>query len=88
MHLISWNVNGFHSSGTRGLRKTVLTQELQPALVGRMDMLLLQEHKISTAQTSRCGKVLPGRSHTYWEPSIGEQGRSGGVCTSVSESLS
>ena len=57
-------------------------------VIGRLDMLLLQEHKLSTAHTSRCGKVLPGRSHTFWEPLIGEQGRSGGVCTSVSESLS
>ena len=51
-------------------------------------MLLLQEHKLSSAHACRCGKILPGRSHTFWEPSIGEQGRSGGVCTSVSESLS
>ena len=51
-------------------------------------MLLLQEHKLSSAHASKCGKILPGRPHTFWEPSIGEQGRSGGVCTSVSELLS
>ena len=28
-----------------------------------------------------------GRSHTYWEPSIGEHGRSGGVCTSIGAPL-
>ena len=87
MRIISWNVNGFHSTGTRGPRKMVLRQELQPALVGRVDVLLLQEHKLSASQTSKCGKVLTGRSHTYWEPSIGEQGRSGGVCTSIGASL-
>lgn len=52
-------------------------------LVGQVDVLLLQEHKLSASQTSRCGKVLAGRSHTYWEPLIGEQGRSGGVSTSI-----
>ena len=87
LRIISWNVNGFHSSGTRGLRKMVLRQELQPTLVGRIDVLLLHEHKLSTSQTRKCGKVHTGRSHTYWEPSIGEQGRSGGVCTSIGASL-
>ena len=37
VRIISWNVNGFHSTGTRGPRKMVLRQELQPALVGRVD---------------------------------------------------
>ena len=50
-------------------------------------MLLLQEHKLSASQTSKCGKVLVGHSHTYREPSIGEQGRSGGVCTSIGVAL-
>ena len=88
LHIVSWNVNGFHASGTRGPRKLILRQELQPAVIGRLDLLLLQEHKLSAAHASRCGKVLPGHSHTFWEPSIGEQGRSGGVCTSVSASIS
>ena len=61
----------------------ILRQELQIALVGQMDVLLLQEHKLSASQTSRCRKVFLGRSHTYWEPSIGEQERSGGVGTSI-----
>lgn len=50
-------------------------------------MLLLQEHKLSASQTSKCGKALPGRSHTYSEPSIGEQGRSKGVSTSIGAPL-
>ena len=79
---------GFDASGTRGPRKLILRQELQPAVIGRLDMLLLQGHKLSAAHASRWGKVLRECSHTYWEPSIGEQGRSGGVCTSVSKSLS
>ena len=88
LHIVSWNVNGFHASGTRGPRKLILRQELQPAVIGRLDLLMLQEHKLSAAHASRCGKVLPGRSHTFWEPSVGEQGRSGGVCTSISVSIS
>ena len=52
-----------------------------------MDVLLLQKHKLLASQTSKCGKVLTRRSHTYWEPSIGEQGRSGGVCTSIGAPL-
>lgn len=87
LHNISWNVHRFHSTKTQGPKKLILRQELQPALVGWMDMLLLQKHKLSAAQTSRCGKVLPRCSHTYWEPSIAEQGRSGPMCTSIRTSL-
>ena len=65
IRIISWNVNGFHSTGTRGPRKMVLRQELQPPVVGRVAVLLLQEHKLSASQTIKCGKVLAGRSHTY-----------------------
>ena len=54
---------------------------------GTVDVLLLQEHKLSASQTSKCAKVLTGRSHTYWEPSIGKQGRSGGICISISAPL-
>ena len=86
LSIISWNVNGFHS-GTRGPKKLILRQKLQPALVGQVDVLLLQEHKLSASQTSKCGKVLAGHFHTYWEPSIGEHGRRGGVCTSIGASL-
>ena len=52
-------------------------------LVGQVDVLLLQEHKLSASQTSRCGKVLVGRSHTYWEPSIGKHERRREVSTSI-----
>lgn len=45
-------------------------------------------HKLSKAHASRSGKVHIGQSQTYWEPSIGEQGWSGGVCTSVGASVS
>ena len=55
--------------------------------MGQVDVLLLQEHKLLASQISKCGKVLTGHSHTYWEPSIGEQGRSGGVCTSIGAPL-
>ena len=65
LHIVSWNVNGFHASGTCGLRKLILRHELQSAVIGRLDMLPLQEHKLSEAHASRRGKVLLGCSHTY-----------------------
>ena len=58
LRIISWNINGFHSSETRGPKKMVLRQELQLALVGRIDVLLLQEHELSSQQASRCGNTL------------------------------
>ncbi|MCO5569045.1 hypothetical protein L7F22_022751 [Adiantum nelumboides] len=35
------------------------------------------------AHTQRCGKLLPGGSHTFWEPAVGDHLSSGGVCISV-----
>ncbi|MCO5561324.1 hypothetical protein L7F22_014945 [Adiantum nelumboides] len=48
-----------------------------------VDILLVQEHKLSYAHTQRCGKLLPGGSHTFWEPAMGDHLSSGGVCIFV-----
>lgn len=55
--------------------------------VGHIDVLLLQDHKLSAQHATHCGNVLLGCFHTFWEPSIGSHGRSGGVCISIGASL-
>ncbi|MCO5592274.1 hypothetical protein L7F22_046273 [Adiantum nelumboides] len=83
LHIISWNVNGMHFTSSSGPRKLRLHKEITTHVSRRVDILLVQEHKLSYAHTQRCGKLLPGASHTFWEPVVGEHLNSGGVCISV-----
>lgn len=52
-------------------------------VVGIVDTLLVQEHKLSPADTQRAGKLLSGNFRTFWEPASGSHFCSGGVCISV-----
>jgi len=80
---VSWNTNGLQSSRLCGSRKLLVRQDLHRHVVGDVDILFVQEHKLSLEMTQRVGKVLPGTSRTFWEPATGLFSRSGGVCISV-----
>ncbi|MCO5564334.1 hypothetical protein L7F22_017994 [Adiantum nelumboides] len=64
-------------------RKLRLRREISTHVSRPVDILLVQEHKLSYAHTQRCGKLLPGGSHTFWEPTVGDHLSSGGVCISM-----
>ncbi|MCO5594066.1 hypothetical protein L7F22_048087 [Adiantum nelumboides] len=83
MHLLSWNVNGMHFTSSSGPRNLRLCKEISTHASRPVDILLVQEHKLSYAHTQRCGKLLPRGSHTFWEPAMGDHLSSGGVCKSV-----
>ncbi|MCO5547759.1 hypothetical protein L7F22_001211 [Adiantum nelumboides] len=83
LHIISWNVNGMHFTSSSGPRKLRLRREITTHVSRPVDILIVQEHKLSYAHTQRCGKLLPGGSHTFWEPAVGDHLSSGGVCISV-----
>ena len=83
LHILSWNVNGMHFTSASGPRKLRLRRELRSHVDKPVDVLLVQEHKLAFAHTQRCGKLLEGDSHTFWEPAIGDHLSSGGVCISV-----
>ena len=70
--IVSWNVNGLHMHGIHGPRKLLLRQELISHFPSGVDILLSQEHKLSLDHAHRCGKLLPGASHTFWEPATGD----------------
>ncbi|MCO5573007.1 hypothetical protein L7F22_026771 [Adiantum nelumboides] len=80
---LSWNVNGMHFTSSSGPWKLRLRREISTHVSIPVDILLVQEHKLSYAHTERCGKLLPGGSHTFWEPAVGEHLSNGGVCISV-----
>ncbi|MCO5599241.1 hypothetical protein L7F22_053342 [Adiantum nelumboides] len=58
-------------------------QDASPEIDQLIHGTALSEHKLSYAHTQRCGKLLPGVSHTFWEPAVGDHLSSGGVCISV-----
>ncbi|MCO5605533.1 hypothetical protein L7F22_059716 [Adiantum nelumboides] len=83
LHLLSWNVNGMHFTSPSGPRKLRLRREISTHVSTPVVILLVQEHKLSYAHTHRCGKLLLGGSHTFWEPVVGDHLSSGGVCIFV-----
>ena len=46
MHIVSWFVNGLQFSRVRNSRILLLWKKLHRHVVGAVDILLLQEHKI------------------------------------------
>ena len=82
LHILSWNVNGMHFTSASGPWKLRLWRELRSRVDRPVDVLLVQEHKFVFAHTQRCGKLLEGDSHTFWEQAIGDHLSSGGVCIS------
>ena len=83
LHIVSWNTNGLHTSSHSGARKHLLRQDLHRYVAGDVDVLFVQEHKLSLADTQSCGNILSGTSRTYWTPATGVMSRSGGVAISV-----
>ena len=51
LHIVTWNTNGLHTSSHRGSRKLLLRQDLHRHVVGDVDILFVQEHKLSLADT-------------------------------------
>ena len=83
LHIVSWNVNGLHMNGIQGPRKLFFRQELSSHFPADVDVVFAQEQKLSLVHSHRCGKLLPGASHTFWDLANGEMSRSGGVCISI-----
>lgn len=61
LHVISWNTNGLQDSRLRGSRRSLLRRELRQHVVGVVDVLLIQEHKIATPS----GNLMPAGSITF-----------------------
>ncbi|MCO5568443.1 hypothetical protein L7F22_022142 [Adiantum nelumboides] len=47
IHVMTWNTNGLQTSKARGSRKMLLRKDLQRNVVGDIDALIIQEHKIT-----------------------------------------
>lgn len=82
MHILSWNVNGLCTLRLVGNRASRLKREIASSSSMAVDILLLQEHKLSHP----FGHLLGTGSRTIWSPAIGDFGHSCGVCISVSAS--
>ncbi|MCO5563388.1 hypothetical protein L7F22_017029 [Adiantum nelumboides] len=80
---MTWNTNGLQSSRTRGSRRWLLRKDSQKSVVGDIDILMIQEHKIARS----LGNLMTAGFRTFWEPASGQHSGSCGVCISVSPRL-
>ena len=83
MKLIMWNIQGLGGSKCMMERKNFREELKAPSFKGIPDILLLQEHHLSANRILSIGNPLAGDWHTVWSPAQGENGRKGGVCTSI-----
>ncbi|MCO5608602.1 hypothetical protein L7F22_062815 [Adiantum nelumboides] len=79
IHVMTWNTNGLQSSRTRGSRRRLLRKDLQKSVVGDIDILMIQEHKIAHP----FGNLMTVGYQTFWEPASMQHSGSCGVCISV-----
>ena len=56
-------------------------------LCGAVDIIMLQEHHLDSTPLKEVGEFLLGTWRTMWEPSIGDDGNHGGICTLIREHL-
>ncbi|MCO5596958.1 hypothetical protein L7F22_051029 [Adiantum nelumboides] len=61
----------------------LLRKDLQRSIVGDIDILMVQEHKIAQP----FGNLMRARFQTFWEPACGQHSRSCGVCIFVGPRL-
>lgn len=54
-------------------------------MLGEIDVLLIQEHKVFFAHAHSCGELLTGGLRTLWEPATCAMFHSGGVCISIGQ---
>ncbi|MCO5587797.1 hypothetical protein L7F22_041749 [Adiantum nelumboides] len=83
IHVMTWNSNGLQSSRTRGSRRMLLRKDLQRNVVGDIDVLMIQEHKIAHP----FGNLMRAGFRTFWESASGHHFGSCGVCISVGPRL-
>lgn len=75
LHIVSWNINGLHSSRESGSRKLLLRHDLHRHVVGDMDILFVQSTSFP--------QLLPSKLCTFWGLVDGLMSRSKGVSISI-----
>ena len=84
LNLISWNVRGLGGSHCCKVR-SVFRRQLRKSLIGRIDVLLIQEHHLNEQRIQKYGNLLPGQWKQFWVPAIGDNSLKAGLCIAISD---
>ncbi len=80
MRIVSWNVRGL-GGGQWKRKRGRLRQEMQKHVIGQhVDILLLQEHRLSKEKTEKYGSTMYGDWDHFWGHGYGAEENAGGVC--------
>ena len=60
LNIISWNVRCLGGKNYCKVR-SVFRQQLRKSLVGRIDILLIQEHHLNEQRIQKYGNMMPGK---------------------------
>ena len=84
LNIISWNVRGLGGKNCRKVR-SVFRQQLRKSLVGRIDILLIQEHHLNEQRIQKYGNMMPGKWRQFWVPAVGDNSLKAGLCIALND---
>ena len=68
-----------------GKVRTVFRRQLKKSLVGRIDVLLIQEHHLNEQWIRKYGNLLPGQWWQLWVPTVGDNRLKAGLCIAIND---
>ena len=84
LNIISWNVWGLRSKQFHKVR-SVFRRQLRKSLVGRIDILLIQEHHLNEQRIQKYGNLLPGKWRQFWVLAVGDNCLKTGLCIVIND---
>ena len=84
LNIISWNVRGLGGRNC-GKVRSVFRRQLKKSLVGRIDVLLIQEHHLNEQRIRKYGNLLPGQWWQLWVPTVGDNRLKAGLCIAIND---
>ena len=84
LNIISWNVRGLGGRHCCKV-KSVFRRQLRKSLVGRIDVLLIQEHHLNEQRIQKYGNLLTGQWRQFWVPAISDNSLKAGLCIAIND---
>ena len=84
LNIISWNVRGLGGRNCCKVR-SVFRRQLKKSLVGRIDVLVIQEHHLNEQRIRKYGNLLPGKWRQLWVPALGVNRLKVGLCIAIND---
>ena len=84
LNIISWNVRGLGDKHYLKVR-SVFRRQLRKSVIGRIDVLLIQEHHLNEQRIQKYGNLLPGQWRQFWVPATGDNNRKAGLCIALND---